>query len=183
MVFATPVPNVKAETKLKKAAQATACSGVSTRVATMVAMEFAASLKPLIERDRDLALNALNLDAVPVDLRHFFERFDGLVQLRRAIPEHIADFHDRGGNRIDSVRNDAVGDVFQAIHDIVKVGAQRVNVLRIEGGDEGLVEPGENLVEDLIGLLLQLLNAGSHQLQLGIPPADAFGENGCRLRD
>ena len=37
------VPKVKAETKLKNAAHATVCSGVRTRVDTIVAMEFAES--------------------------------------------------------------------------------------------------------------------------------------------
>ena len=43
MVLATAVPNVNAATKLKKAAHRTAWPGVSTRVVTTVAMEFAAS--------------------------------------------------------------------------------------------------------------------------------------------
>ena len=47
MVLATAVPKVKAATKLKKAAQTTPCSGVSTRVETTVAIELAASWKPL----------------------------------------------------------------------------------------------------------------------------------------
>ena len=42
-VLATAVPNVKAATKLKKAAQTTALPGVRTRVETTVAIEFAAS--------------------------------------------------------------------------------------------------------------------------------------------
>src|SRR5512143_3052310 len=46
-VFATPVPKLTADTKLKKAAQTTACRGVSTRVATTVAIELAASWNPL----------------------------------------------------------------------------------------------------------------------------------------
>ena len=47
-VLATAVPKVKAATKLKKAAQMTAWPGVSTRVETTVAMEFAASWNPLM---------------------------------------------------------------------------------------------------------------------------------------
>ena len=43
IVLATPTPNPNAATKLKKAAQRTACPGESTRVDTTVAMEFAAS--------------------------------------------------------------------------------------------------------------------------------------------
>ena len=42
-VLATAVPNVNAAMKLKKAAQMTALPGVSTRVDTTVAIEFAAS--------------------------------------------------------------------------------------------------------------------------------------------
>src|SRR5262245_35472239 len=47
-VFATAVPNVKAATKLKNAAQMTALPGVRTRVETTVAIELAASWKPLM---------------------------------------------------------------------------------------------------------------------------------------
>ena len=43
MVFATAVPNPKAATKLKNAAQTTAMRGVKTLVETTVAMELAAS--------------------------------------------------------------------------------------------------------------------------------------------
>jgi hypothetical protein len=43
IVFATAVPTVKAATKLKNAAQATATPGGSTRVETTVAMELALS--------------------------------------------------------------------------------------------------------------------------------------------
>ncbi len=48
MVLATAVPNVKAATKLKNAAQMTALPGDRTRVETTVAIEFAASWKPLM---------------------------------------------------------------------------------------------------------------------------------------
>ena len=47
-VLATAVPNVNAATKLKNAAQITALPGDSTRVETTVAIELAASWKPLM---------------------------------------------------------------------------------------------------------------------------------------
>ena len=47
-VFATAVPNAKAAMKLKAAAQTTALPGDSTRVDTTVAIELAASWKPLM---------------------------------------------------------------------------------------------------------------------------------------
>ena len=49
IVLATCVSKAKAATKLKKAAQTTATCGERTRVETTVAMEFAASWKPLMK--------------------------------------------------------------------------------------------------------------------------------------
>ena len=57
IVAATTVPNTRKATKLKNAAQITASRGESTRVDTTVAIELAASWKPLTksnaERDGD----------------------------------------------------------------------------------------------------------------------------------
>ena len=47
-VLATAVPNTNAATKLKNAAHITAWPGDSTRVETTVAIELAASWKPLM---------------------------------------------------------------------------------------------------------------------------------------
>ena len=47
-VFATAVPKTNAAAKLKNAAQMTALPGDSTRVETTVAIELAASWKPLM---------------------------------------------------------------------------------------------------------------------------------------
>jgi hypothetical protein len=47
-VWATAVPNPNAATKLKNAAHTTALPGDSTRVDTTVAIELAASWKPLM---------------------------------------------------------------------------------------------------------------------------------------
>jgi hypothetical protein len=47
-VSATCVPKIRNAAKLKKAAQMTAARGVSTRVDTTVAIEFAASWKPFV---------------------------------------------------------------------------------------------------------------------------------------
>src|SRR6267154_2915198 len=49
IVFATAVPNTKNATKLKTPAHTTAADGDSTRVDTTVAIEFAASWKPLMK--------------------------------------------------------------------------------------------------------------------------------------
>ena len=67
MVLATAVPNANAAAKLKNAAQTTAFPGDSTRVETTVAIELAASWKPLMksnasatsdQRDDDVEVHA-----------------------------------------------------------------------------------------------------------------------------
>ena len=68
MVLATlswaPQSTGAAEMKLKKAAQATAMSGVSTRVETTVAMELAASWKPLMKSKASATTNQPDDDGV-----------------------------------------------------------------------------------------------------------------------
>src|SRR5688500_12800968 len=79
-VFATAVPTVNAAMKLKNAAQMTAAIGLSTRVPTTVAMEFAESWKPLMKSKTNAtatiattyvttALRVLERDALE-DVRH-----------------------------------------------------------------------------------------------------------------
>src|SRR5579871_1339105 len=57
-VLATWVPMTKAATKLKKAAQSTALVGDRTRVETTVAMELAASWKPL-RKSKEMATRTM----------------------------------------------------------------------------------------------------------------------------
>src|SRR5438094_10675964 len=61
-VFATAVPKVNAATKLKNAAQMTAWPGESTRVETTVAIELAASWKPL----RKSNINAVRISPTTI---------------------------------------------------------------------------------------------------------------------
>ena len=65
IVLATFVLNTRNATKLKKAAQATATRGDSTRVDTTVAMEFAASWNPL-KKSNDRATRMTMTSAVVV---------------------------------------------------------------------------------------------------------------------
>src|SRR5262245_48573879 len=131
-VRATLTPKPKAATKLKNAAQTTACSGVSTRVDTTVAIELAASWKPLMKSktsatkmmmatevsngwsspSRHLENDALDhvgdvLAPVGHDLHRLvdlfpLDDFDGIARL----VEH----------RGQAVAQQRVGDVLQAVH-------------------------------------------------------------------
>ena len=64
-VFATAVPNPNAAMKLKNAAHATAWPGDSTRVDTTVAIEFAASWKPLMKSKHSASrISAITVSSV-----------------------------------------------------------------------------------------------------------------------
>ena len=64
IVFATSVPRTANAMKFQNAAQRTALNGVSTRVATTVAMEFAASWNPFTK-------SKINASAMTVTSRKF----------------------------------------------------------------------------------------------------------------
>src|SRR5712672_3296920 len=84
IVPATLVPNTNAATKLKMAAQSTACVGESTRVATMVAIDFAAEEVGhggvvVVVADAFLVVNFDQLVGEIGKLARFAETGDGFV--------------------------------------------------------------------------------------------------------
>ena len=50
------------------------------------------------------------------------------------------------------------GGAVDQVHDVVQPGGQEVDVLPVERGDEHPVQPGDHLVGDLVGLVLQPLD-------------------------
>src|SRR5258706_3392074 len=64
IVCATFVSSANAATKLKNAAQTTARFGVRTRVPTTVAMEFAASWKPLMKSNASATTRTKSVNAM-----------------------------------------------------------------------------------------------------------------------
>src|ERR1700733_3764808 len=89
-VFATAVPNTNAAIKFQNAAHATARNGVSTRVDTTVAIEFAASCQPL-------------------------ENSKASVRKTTTIRSEKLDMGRRSGGLQDDAFND-VGDVFALVY-------------------------------------------------------------------
>src|SRR5205807_6908907 len=76
IVLATRVPNIAKATKLKTAAQITAYRGDSTRVETTVAIELAASWKPLVKSKISATKTIKNARATVVVIgvrRKYFE--------------------------------------------------------------------------------------------------------------
>ena len=122
------------------------------------------------------AFDAIDFDAMLHDPRHVIERGDGLREFARAIVDQVADLHDRTGDGIDPIGEQAMGDVFNAIEHIVEAGAEGMDVLRVERSDEGLIEPGEEFVDNFVPFVFKLFDAGSHQFEMGVP----FGDPICQ---
>ncbi len=98
-----------------------------------------------------------------------------------------------GANRIDAVENEAAGGGIDEVDDVVELAAELVNVFAVEGGDEGLVEFGENGVGDLVTFMLESLDdlnllgdagvMGEH-LEQGVGPlADINGLFGEKVEE
>ena len=62
------------------------------------------------------------------------------------------------GHRIDMVIEHPMHGILDAVDDIIQVGGKRLNVLGIEGRNEGRVETRVDLMKDAVGLLFEHVN-------------------------
>src|SRR5437867_513623 len=156
-VLATCTPKPKAATKLKKAAHTTAWSGVSTRVETTVAMELAASWKPLM-RSQLKAMRTSKAMRVstaghrqnnPLDhVGHVLAAVgDDLHRLVDLLPLDDLDGVDRGlEHGGQALTQETVGTVLQAVHlDGVLVKARVHRPQTSNGPVGGLDDPDDHL--------------------------------------
>src|SRR5215470_14243757 len=145
-VVATCTPKPKAATKLKKAAHTTACSGVSTRVETTVAMELAASWKPLM-KSKISATRTMKMTTEST------ERASG----------HLED------DSLDHVRHvlAAVGDRLEGLVDLLPLDdLDRVGL--------GLEQLGQALAQQLVGAVLQPVHLHRVLVEAGVHGAQAL---------
>src|ERR1043166_9823294 len=124
---ATCTPKPKAAMKLKKAAHTTACSGVSTRVETTVAMELAASWNPLMKSKmratstmQAMSVNTSgHLQNDPFDhVRHVLAAVgDDLHRLVDLLPlDDLDGIARRLEHRGQAVAGEIVGAVLETVH-------------------------------------------------------------------
>ena len=100
-------------------------------------------------------LDPVDLDAV---LHHFLfliQRLERLLERAAAGVNHLAELHHAQRNRAHAIRDHAMDRVFNAIEHVIEARGKRMNVLRIERGDEGGIQTREDLVDHLIALMLQ----------------------------
>ena len=73
---------------------------------------------------------------------------------RRALEQDVGQPLRLLHRRLDLVEAEVVGDLLGVVDDVVERGGQRVDVLAVDRGDEGLVEAPDDVVGDPVALLL-----------------------------
>src|SRR5215218_4843847 len=227
-VLATCVWKTRKAMKLNRAAQTTASRGVRTRVETTVAMELAASWKPLVKSNtsasRTMAMTEMRARSGMLDdhglhrVGHVLEVVQGLLELLDDVLPHeqvagrvlgvevvqvgpgpavqpvalvlqLVDVDQVGpqrlllepakvlqavggrpGRPVDQpglldhrvqrlnhlVQHQHVGRRLDGVQHVVELAGQGVDVLAVERGDEGAVEPGVDGVGEPVALVLGL---------------------------
>src|SRR5438034_548621 len=155
-VLATCTPKPKAATKLKKAAHTTACSGVSTRVETTVAIELAASWKPLM---KSKSRATMTMKTTRVSMRA--GRGSG----------HLED------DPFDDVRHvlAAVGDDLHRLVDLLPLDD-------LDGIARLVEERGQAVTQQVVGAVLEPVDLDGVLVEAGIHVAQAADRPVHRLR-
>src|SRR5829696_8446128 len=237
-VLATCVWKSRKAMKLNRAAQTTASRGVSTRVETTVAIELAASWKPLVKSNTSasttMAMTEMRARSGMLDdhgldrVGHVLQGVEGLLELLDDVlpdeqvagrvlgvevvevgpgpavqlvalvlelvevdqvgaqrlllePAQVAQaVGGRPGRPVDQpglldhrvqrlghlVQDQHVGRLLDGVEHVVELAGQGVDVLAVEGGDEGGVEPGVDGVGEPVALVLGLDQALGFHLRV-----------------
>jgi len=75
------------------------------------------------------------------------------------LDEDIGHLGGAGADLGHPVDNQAGGDGVNEVEDVVELGGELVDVLAVEGRDEGLVELGDDFVGELVAAMLDFFDA------------------------
>src|SRR5216684_4804677 len=98
---------------------------------------------------------AVDLDAV---LEGFFGRFDGAdgsLYLGGGRDENLNEVNGAGADGVHAVEHEAAGGGVNEVDDVVQLAAEFVNVFAVEGGNERLVQLGEDGMGNLVAFMLK----------------------------
>src|SRR5919199_58898 len=100
----------------------------------------------------------VNLDEVSVVPLARFELVDHPLELRHRLCEKPSQLARGSGDVRDPVQVGRVGDLLDVVEDVVETGREGVDVLVVEGGNEGTIEGAHDLVGKLVSLVLEVLD-------------------------
>ena len=96
----------------------------------------------------------MDLDPVAVEVLETLEAGERQRELLASIDEHFSQIQRLLHRRLDLVEVEEVGHLLRVVDDIVELRRQPVDVLAIEGRDEGRVQALDDVVGDPVALLL-----------------------------
>src|SRR5437588_2341176 len=111
-------------------------------------------------------LDTVDLEPVRLEVGEPLELADGVLHLSRRLENEHPQPPRRLGNLGDAVEDDGRRDLVDVVEDVVEAGAQCVDVLSIEGGDEGPVQRADDLVGHLVAAMLPVLDLGAVRLAI-----------------
>src|SRR5882762_3735170 len=97
---------------------------------------------------------AVDFDAVLESFLRRAQGANGQLNFGGGGNEDLDEVDGAGANGVHAVEDEAAGSGINEVNDIVKAAAELVDVFAIEGGDEGLIELGEEGVGELIAFML-----------------------------
>src|SRR4051812_37096843 len=117
---------------------------------------------PALEQRRDgfaqdpvaLVLEPVDLDRVVVHVLQGPQARHRVVDLARRVAQHARHALRLLHRRLDPVEPEEVRDLLDVVDDVVQRRGELDDVLAVEGRDEGLVEPLDDVVGDAVALLL-----------------------------
>src|SRR5579871_109136 len=129
-----------------------------------------------------LVLEGVNFDTVFEDALMFFQLGDGFPQLLGLADDDLGELGGIGRHLLNVVHDQAVAGGIDEIEHVIEGGGEAVHVLAVERSDEGLVEPGQNGVGQLVGGVFVLLDPGNARRDVAII-LQQLGEDAGALGD
>src|ERR1017187_9786330 len=130
-----------------------------------------------------LVFQAIDFDAVLHDGAVVLQGIEGFLESFGATGYDFRKLDHGRGDRVDAVGHEAVGGIFHAIQHVIQCRGEIVDVLRIDGCNEGLVEPCEQFVDDFIAAVFQHVDFGGNARHARVAAPDAFQQEARSFRD
>ncbi len=84
----------------------------------------------------------------------FFERANSQFDFRGGRNQDLNEIEGSVADAIDAIEHKTAGGGIDQVDDVVEAAAELVNVFTVEGGDEGLIQFGEEGVGDFVAFVL-----------------------------
>ncbi len=97
---------------------------------------------------------AVDLDAVLERFLRLFQRANGHLDLGGGRNQDLDEIEGSAADAIDAIEHKSAGSGVDQIDHVVQTAAEFVNVFTVKGGDEGLVQLGEEGVGNLVAIVL-----------------------------